>query len=175
MSQWKYLRLEIGRMDSLMRQRNSSDDNNITNFCKILLNFTIVFKIFEFCSFLSLTIITVQQTFLSLADGLRDRTPELVNVFFHREMWKLIDFLLCFFSIWFIYFILENIPSSLPPCWFGFRSFSFPHVLSLANYLSLSLSLSPQLCCWCRTSAAVMWRDVIIYYPHLTPLQLTDN
>ena len=52
-----------------------SEDNNITIVGKILLNFAVVFKIFEFfCSFLSLTSITGQQSFLCLAGGLHDKT-----------------------------------------------------------------------------------------------------
>ena len=51
-----------------------SEDIIITSFCKILLKFAIVLKIFEnFCLFLSLTIITGQRSFSSLADGLREK------------------------------------------------------------------------------------------------------
>ena len=69
-----------------------SEDNNFTNFSKILLKFA-VFEIFEyFCPFLSLTIITGQQSFLSLADWIHDKNPDSKNVFelFLRcDMWKL--------------------------------------------------------------------------------------
>ena len=34
--------------DSLLRPWNGSEDNNMTNFSKILLKFAIVFKIFEY-------------------------------------------------------------------------------------------------------------------------------
>ena len=47
MSQWNYLKLEIGVMDSLLRQWNGFEDFNIVNFIKILLKFAIVFKFFE--------------------------------------------------------------------------------------------------------------------------------
>ena len=58
-----------------------SEDINITNFSKILLKFANVLKIFEyFCPFLSLTIITGQRSFLSLADGALDKNPEPKNV-----------------------------------------------------------------------------------------------
>ena len=54
-----------------------SEDNNITNFSKILLKFAVVFKIFEyFCPFLSLAIITGQR---SPADGLHERDRETKN------------------------------------------------------------------------------------------------
>ena len=66
---------DIGMLESLLRQWNGFEDFNI-NFSKIL-NFPIVFKVFEyFCPFLSLTIITGHCNFLSLADGLLDETPE---------------------------------------------------------------------------------------------------
>ena len=61
-----------------------SKDIIITSFCKILLKFAIVVKIFEyFCPFLSLTVITGQQSFSSLADGLHEKNPETKNVFEH--------------------------------------------------------------------------------------------
>ena len=50
-----------------------------------------LFKIFEyFCPFLSLTIITGQRSFSSLADRLLNLTPETKNSFehFHCEIWK---------------------------------------------------------------------------------------
>ena len=51
-----------------------SEDIIITSFCKILLKFAIDLKIFDyFCPFLSLTIITGQRRFSSLADGLREK------------------------------------------------------------------------------------------------------
>ena len=54
-------------LDSLLRQLNGSEDITITNFSKILfLKYMISFVI------LSLTIITGQRNFLSLADGLPD-------------------------------------------------------------------------------------------------------
>ena len=63
-----------------------SDDIIITSFCKILLKFVIVLKFFEyFCPFLSLTIITGQRSFLSLADGLHEkiqRQKMFLNMFF---------------------------------------------------------------------------------------------
>ena len=46
MSQWNYLKLEIGMLDSPLRQWNGSEDFNILNFSKILLKFAIVFNIF---------------------------------------------------------------------------------------------------------------------------------
>ena len=70
MSQWNNLKIEIEILDSLLRQWGGFEDFNILIFSKILLKFAIVFKIFEyFCPFLSLTIITGQQSFSSLADG----------------------------------------------------------------------------------------------------------
>ena len=79
-------------MNSLLRQWNGVEDFNVLNFSKILLRFLIVFKIFEcFCLFLSLTIITGQRSFSSLADGLLDITQERKNIFehFHCKIWKL--------------------------------------------------------------------------------------
>ena len=67
---------------------------------KTLLKFAIVFKIIEyFCPFLSLTIITGQQGFWSLAVGLLDITPETKINFelFHREIWKLFSWIFLFF------------------------------------------------------------------------------
>ena len=54
----------------------------ITSFSKIL-KFAIVLKFFEYCPFLSLTIITGQRSFSNLADGLLDKNPETKNVFEH--------------------------------------------------------------------------------------------
>ena len=55
-------------LDSLMRQWNGFEDFNVLNFSKILLKIAIVFKFFDcFCPFLSLTIITSQRCFSSLA------------------------------------------------------------------------------------------------------------
>ena len=54
-----------------------SENIFIKNFSKFLLKIAIVFKVFEsVCPFLSLTVITGQLNFSSLADGLLDRTPE---------------------------------------------------------------------------------------------------
>ena len=47
MSQCNYLKLELGVMDSLLRQRKGFEDFYILNFSKILLESAIVFKIFE--------------------------------------------------------------------------------------------------------------------------------
>ena len=81
MSKWNYLQLNIGILDSLLRQWNGFEDFNISKFCTILLKFAIVFKIFKyFCIFLSLTIVTDQQNFSSLADGLLDITPETKKI-----------------------------------------------------------------------------------------------
>ena len=91
MSQWNYLKLEIGLLDSLLWQRNSFEAFNILIFSKILLKFTIVFKVFWiFLSFSSLAIITGQWSFSNLADGLLDITPEIKSSFepFHCEIWK---------------------------------------------------------------------------------------
>ena len=61
-----------------------SEDIIITSFCKILLKFAIVVKIFEyFCPFLSLTVFTGQQSFSSLADGLHEKNPKTKSVFEH--------------------------------------------------------------------------------------------
>ena len=77
MSQWNYLKLEIGILDSLWRQWNGFEDFNILNFSKISFKFAIVSKIFDnFCPFLSLTIITGQRSFSSPLDGLQDITLE---------------------------------------------------------------------------------------------------
>ena len=68
----------------MLRQWMDFEDSNILNYSKILLKFAIVFKIFEyFCPFQSSTIITGQRNFLSFADGLHDRTPEIRNGFEH--------------------------------------------------------------------------------------------
>ena len=81
----KNLNLEIVILDSLLRQWNVFEDFNVLNFNKILLTFAIVFKMFEcFCPFLSLTIITGQRSFSSLADELLDITQEkktVLNIF----------------------------------------------------------------------------------------------
>ena len=70
-----------------MVHENDPESINITNFyqdfakiCKYFLKFLRIFF-----TFLRLTIITItdQQNFLSLADGLHDRTLEIC------EMWKL--------------------------------------------------------------------------------------
>ena len=51
-----------------------SEDVNITKFSKILLKLATGFKFFEHVfPFLSLTIITGQRSFLSLADGLHEK------------------------------------------------------------------------------------------------------
>ena len=64
---------------SLLRQQNGSEDFNITILSKIFSKFAIVLKIFEsFCPPI-LTIITGRRKFLSLADGLHDRTQESKN------------------------------------------------------------------------------------------------
>ena len=81
-----------------------SEDINITNFSKTLLNFAIVSKIFEFsCSFLSLTITAGQRSFLSLADEFHDKNPETKNVFYYFFTAKCDifrwNFALTFFSI----------------------------------------------------------------------------
>ena len=92
MSQWNFLKLEIGMLVNLLGHWNGFQDFNILNFRKTLLKFAIVFKIFEyFCPFLSLTIKTGQQGFWSLAVGLLDITAETEISFehFHREIWKL--------------------------------------------------------------------------------------
>ena len=61
-----------------------SEDNNVTNLSKILLKFAVNLKIFDyFCPFLSLTIITGQRSFLSLADGLHDKNADSKNIFEH--------------------------------------------------------------------------------------------
>ena len=44
MSHQNYFRLEVGMLDSLLRQWNGSEDANIMNFSKILLKFAIVLK-----------------------------------------------------------------------------------------------------------------------------------
>ena len=138
-----------------------SEDFNITNFGKILLNIAIVFKIFEyFCPFLSLTIITGQRSFLSLSDGLHDNYPASKTVFepFLLRNVETFSFEFCTFSF-FLYdlvtnksrklevvesnLIVEKFPSSpsLSLCWRAFLSFSFSLTFNLA--FSLSLSLSP--------------------------------
>ena len=55
------------------------EDFNILSFSTILIKFAIVFKIF--CPFLSLTIITDQRGFSSLAVGLLDIIPETGKYF----------------------------------------------------------------------------------------------
>ena len=67
------------------------------NFSNILLKFATVFKIFEcFCPFLSLTIISGQRSFSSLADGLLDITQETKNSFWTFSLRNLEAFLLNF-------------------------------------------------------------------------------
>ena len=80
--------LEIGILDSLLRQCNGSEDFNILTRSKVLLKIAIVFKISDICAFLSLTVITDQGSISSLADGLLDITPETRNAFehFHCEI-----------------------------------------------------------------------------------------
>ena len=64
-------------LDSVLRQLNGFEDFNILNSSKILLKFANVFKTLEcFCPFRSLTVITGQRSFSSLADGLLDITTE---------------------------------------------------------------------------------------------------
>ena len=171
-------------MDSLLRRRNGSEDIIITKFGQILLKFAIVFKIFEyFCRFLSLTIITGQQNFWSLADGLHDNTPETKMVLtIFLTIGKFGNFFFDFSTFSFLYYLNTNKARKLKlrrriSSWKSFLTLSLSlligisfllflvHVLisralSLSLFLSLSLSLTLY---WCRTSAAVMWRDVIIY------------
>ena len=91
------MRLELGKLNSLLRQWNGSEDIVITNFFKILWRFAIVFlKKFWIFSFLSLTIITGQRNFLSLADGLHDRTHETTNGFELFSLQNVETFLLNF-------------------------------------------------------------------------------
>ena len=82
LSQWNYWKPKIWILDSLLRQWNGFEDFSFLNFSKISLKFATVFKIFEFfCPFLSLTIVTGQWSFSSLADGLLNITPETKNGF----------------------------------------------------------------------------------------------
>ena len=140
------------------------EDNSVTNICKILLKFAVVFKIFEyFCPFLSLTIKTGKRSFLCLADGLHDKNPGSKNGFKHFLHCG--NFLLNFgLSVFFLYdlvtnkarklevvvsnLIMEKILSSLSLSLslsvlvgVSFLLFLF-HVLSRTLSLSLSLSLS---------------------------------
>ena len=65
---------------------------------------------------------------------------------------------------------MEKISSSLFLCvCVGWRFFPS---LSRSRFTSHSLSLSLTLL---LTSAAVMWRDNIVYYPSLTPLQSSEG
>ena len=48
LSQWNYLKQEIGILDSLLIKWNGFEDFNVLNFSTILLNSAIVFKIFEY-------------------------------------------------------------------------------------------------------------------------------
>ena len=130
--------------------------------------------------FLSLTINTGQRSFLSLADGLHDMKSRgkkcSLNIFVTAKCGKFsTEF--CTFS--FLYDLVTNeariswrkflaLSFSLCVCWLAFLSFSF----SLTFYLALSLSLSLTLL---LTSAAVMWRDNIVCYPSLTPLQSSES
>ena len=50
MSQWNYIKLEIGIQDSLLRQWNGFEDSNNLNFSKIVLKFAI-FEYFVFVFF----------------------------------------------------------------------------------------------------------------------------
>ena len=75
MSQWNYLKLEIGIMDTLLRQWIGFEDFKILNSSNILK------EICNFFPFPSLTIITGQRSFSSLSDWLRDITSETKKLF----------------------------------------------------------------------------------------------
>ena len=103
MSQWNYFKLEIDILDSFLRQWNFFEEFNVLIFIEILLKYAIVFNIFDyFCLFLSLTIITGQRSFSSIADGLLDITPEIKNNFeqLHSEMFLNVFKLSVFYLIY---------------------------------------------------------------------------
>ena len=78
--------------------------NNFARFCR---NLQSVLKFLNICHFLILTIITSPRNFLSLADGLHDRTPETKNSFEHFSLRNVETFVLNlqfhFFSVGFNY------------------------------------------------------------------------
>ena len=163
--QWNCLWREIGILDILLRQWNGVLKILMSgSLAKFLLKFAIVLKSFEnFCRFLSLTIITGQRSFLSLADGLHQKYPETKIVFEHFiycKFWKIFSWIL-HFQFFFLYdlftnksrklkvvdsnLIMEQVLSSLSfsLCLLAFLYFSFSLTFNLALSLSLSLSLSP--------------------------------
>ena len=80
MSEWNFLRFDIGILANLLRQRIDFEDINILNFSKILLNFAIVFKIFVLFWVFVVKIYTSQRKFWSLENALLDRTTETTNI-----------------------------------------------------------------------------------------------
>ena len=139
---------------------------------ELLKDFVKICKFFQYLSF-SLTTVTGQQIFSSLADGFLDRTFETKNgfEFFYCEVEKfslILRFSVIFYMIYLLTRlkklevavsipIMEDIPVSFSLFRLGSLSFSFSFTfylslsLSLPHTLSLSLSL-----CLCRTPAAVM-------------------
>ena len=164
-----------------------SEDDNVMNFSK----FAVVFKIFEhFCLFLSLTIITGQQSFLSLADGLHDKNPDSKIVwvhFLHCDMWKLFFWILRFqfflydlvtkkarkFEVVVSNLIMEKIPSSLSlslsVCWLAFliAPLSPSRFIRLSLSLSLTLLLMPDF-----IGCYVAWDHCLLPYSHAPSIKV---
>ena len=118
LSQWNYWKLEIGILDSVLRQWNGFEDFNILNFSKILLKFAFVFslrlslfKILSICPFLSLTIIPGQRSFSTLADGLLDITPDAKNSFWEFSLLNVKAFNLNFEIFQFFKILLTRLKS----------------------------------------------------------------
>ena len=82
--------MDLYEPDSLLRHWNGFEDFNILNIKKMLLKIPIVFKIFVYCPFLSLTTITGQQNLLSFGDRFSDRIFGTKNGFelFWLRSWK---------------------------------------------------------------------------------------
>ena len=144
LSHWKYLRLEIGTLDSLLEQWNFSAHINITIlFISVKKFFTAKCGnfYFEFCTlfFFLYDLITNKARKLEVAES---------NL------------------------IMQNIPTLSPFLLFGF-SFFLVHVLSLAHYLSLSLALSLTLLLMTRFSCCyVASCHHLIPSPHAPTIKL---
>ena len=88
-------------LDNFLRQWIGIEDFNVLNFSKILLEFAFVFKVFEYFGPFrpSITIITGRRNFLSLADGLLDKTLKTKNGFEHFFAAKSGNFCFKFYNI----------------------------------------------------------------------------
>ena len=132
--------------------------------------------------FLSLTINTGQRSFLILADGLHDKNLEAkkcsLNIFVTAKCGKFSSEF-CTFS-----FLFDLVTNKARISWKKFLALSLSlcvcvvvgvsFLLFLAHVLPRTLSLSLSLTLL-LTSAAVIRRDNIVYYPSLTPLQSSES